>query len=678
LILGAALVLCPGMDAQIVMARVASVSGRVSLSSGNGASALALAPGNELGPGDKVDTRGGGQIVIELTDGSMIVVQPESVIVIKDFRAAASIRELFEIMLGSVRVKINHIGGRPNPYRINSPTASIAVRGTDFSIAVGSQGDTQVVVYEGSVEVTSLLDPAQSVVIEAGRGVLLVPGQGFQLFNVLSGREIAEQNQGNGHGSGTSSTESHGGQMDEHDWDSPRNIASIYEQYIAGLSEIGQAPFLLRYNAFPEASLDSLENPAYATGFKAAVGHLVFLPSLNGSGGLDENPTPPGLSAVSPLNYSAASQFSMFVPLANNFVIGGSVNGSKLGSGVQGAPSDLGLSSILSQTLPEGSLQTSASSTGEFFSGTLLAARRFGANTSVGIEVESLRGTGSLAAQILSTGQPNGSIEGIDSGSTISQSRISIGVERDLPRGQKLGLFYRYGKIEAGDNDTSHTLNNIQEPLDSTRSSGHSSEFGLRLRGPIGRRFFYGVEASWLGLALSDELTRSIAVDSNQRDRAQRSTAALGFGYVLNQRTVLSVDVAGGASRATTGRAEISTADLLQTGTQNSRFVSANLGVQTKLSSHLFVNASLLLVGQAYDLSQAIYPDSLGNTEPITDPFLPLTATGYRPPRRSSDAGAGWQFSNGLSVRYVLSTFYGVDSISHTLMLRYTFHLHGE
>ena len=73
-------------------------------------------------------------------------------------------------------------------------------------------------------------------------------------------------------------------------------IASIYEQYIAGLSDIGQVPFLLRYNAFPEAHLDSLENPAYATTFKAAEGRVVFLPSLNGSGGLDENPTPPGLS----------------------------------------------------------------------------------------------------------------------------------------------------------------------------------------------------------------------------------------------------------------------------------------------------------------------------------------------------------------------------------------------
>src|ERR1700693_2050986 len=133
-------------------------------------------------------------------------------------------------MRGSVRVKINHFAGRPNPYRINSPTASIAVRGTDFSITVDSRGDTQVMVYEGAVEVTSLIDPAQSVVIEAGRGVLLVPGQGFQLFNVLSGHEIAEQNQGNGRGSSASSTDSRVGQMDG---DSTRNIASIYEQYIA-------------------------------------------------------------------------------------------------------------------------------------------------------------------------------------------------------------------------------------------------------------------------------------------------------------------------------------------------------------------------------------------------------------------------------------------------------------
>jgi hypothetical protein len=670
LILGASLVLCPAGAAQTV-ARASSVTGRVLLSSGNGAPGVTLVTGYELGPGDRVDTHGGGRLVIELTDGSMIVVQPESVILIKDFRAAASLRELFEILLGRVRVKINHFGGRPNPYRINSPTASIAVRGTEFSITVNSQGDTQVLVYEGSVEVTSLADPAQSVVIDAGRGVLLVPGQGFQLFKIPSAHEIAEQNRGSG-------TDAHGGPGDERAWDSPRNIASIYEQYVAGLSEIGQVPFLLRYNAFPESHLDSLENPAYATAFKAAEGRIVFLPSLNGSGGLDENPTPPGLSSFSPLNYSAATQFSMFVPLANNFVIGGSVTGSKTGEGVQGAPSDLGLSSILSQSVPARSLQTSGSSTGEFISGSFLTARHFGTGTSVGVEIEALRGTGSLAAQVLSTGQASGSIERINTGSTISQNRMSIGFEQDLPRGQKLGVFYRYGFIDADDTDTNHTLNNDPQPFDATRSSGHSSEFSLRLRGPLGPKLFYGGNASWLGLALSDELTRSITVDSRQRDRAQRSSAALGLGYFLNQRTVLSVDFAGGTSRAATSRTQSGEGSLLQTGNQNSRFVSANAGAQMRLSSHVFLNASYLSIWRTYDLSQAIYPDSLGNSVLITDPFLPLTATGYRPPRHSSDFGAGWQFSRNCFAQYVFSTSYGADSGGHTLMIRYTFHQKGE
>ncbi len=663
LILGAVFAFCPAVGAQPA-ARVASVTGPVLLSSGNSAVAVTLTPGYELDPGDRVDTRGGGRVVIELTDGSMIVIQPDSTIVIKDFRTASSLRELFDIMLGSVRVKINHFGGRPNPYRINSPTASIAVRGTDFSVTVNNRGDTQVLVYEGIVEVTSLADPTQTILIEAGRGALLVPGQGFELFNIPSAREIAEQR------------ESGSENRSDRDIDSPRNIASVYEQYIAGLSEIGQVPFLMRYNAFPEAHLDSLENPAYATGFSAAEGRLVLLPSLNGSGGLDENPTPPGLSSFNPINYSAASQISGFVPLPGGFVIGGSVTGSRIGSGVQGAFSDLGLSSVLSQTEPQAAIQSSGASTGEFYSGTFLAARRFGSNTSIGVEIETLQGDGALEAQILATGAAGSSLERINSGSTISQNRVSVGLEQDLPHAQKLGLFYRYGLIAAGDSETSHTVNNVPEPLDSTRSSGHSAEIGLRLRGSLTRKLFYGVDASWLGLALNDNLARAITVNSLQRDRAQRTSAALGLGYFLNRRTVFSLDLAAGTSLAGTDRTQASDSLLLQTGAQHSWFGSANVGVQTDVSSHLFLNASFLYITQTYDLSQLIYPDSFGNAVLITDPFLPLTATGYRPPRNSSDFGAGWRFSNGLVLQYMFSTSYGVDSGGHTLMLLYTFGHH--
>ena len=184
--LGLWLVLIPAVPAQTspVVARAASVTGRAVLLSGDtpGSLGLVLTPGYILNPGDRIDTRGGGRVVIDLSDGSMVVVAPESIVVLKDFRDAASLRELFEITLGMVRVRINHFAGKPNPYRMNTPTASIAVRGTEFSIEVDARGGTQVVVFEGAVEVASLANPDRRVLIEAGRGVLVQRGQDFHLL----------------------------------------------------------------------------------------------------------------------------------------------------------------------------------------------------------------------------------------------------------------------------------------------------------------------------------------------------------------------------------------------------------------------------------------------------------------------------------------------------------------
>jgi ferric-dicitrate binding protein FerR (iron transport regulator) len=173
-----------GAQSTEVVARAASVTGRAVLL-GSGSTPFALTTGYILNPGDRIDTHGGGRVVIDLSDGSMVVVAPESIVILKDFHAASSLRELLEITGGMVRVKINHFAGKPNPYRMNSPTASIAVRGTEFSIEVDAQGNTQVVVYEGAVEVASLSDPNRKMLIEAGRGVLLQAGQDFHLLASL-------------------------------------------------------------------------------------------------------------------------------------------------------------------------------------------------------------------------------------------------------------------------------------------------------------------------------------------------------------------------------------------------------------------------------------------------------------------------------------------------------------
>ena len=679
-----------------VVARAAGVTGHAVLLTGVSAP-FPLTAGYILNPGDRIDTHGGGRVVIDLSDGSMVVVAPESIVILKDFRSASSLRELFEITTGMVRVKINHFAGKPNPYRMNSPTASIAVRGTEFSIEVDAQGVTQVVVYEGIVEVTSLSDPNRRVLIEAGRGVLVRPGQDFHLLGTAPGvpgnRDLADHNDAGDHDhqGGAIAAKGPGGappppagqgqppvqaQSHDHDEASPRATASTYDRYVAGLADVQQLPFLFRFNAYPEGHLDSLENPAYATGFQQGEGRVFLLPTFSGVRGLQEYQSAFGPGGSLPGNYSVSPQISMFTPLgAGGFTLGGSVSASRVGDASLSSqpdtdPSLFGSSSSVNRT--------SANSTSNFYSGALVVARRFGSN-SLGLELESLKGTGSLASTTTDSDDgPTPSIERIDATSTVNQTRLTAGYARDLAHQAKLGIFYRYAFIAADDRDVSHTIDGVAIGLNSTRTSGHSFEAGIRLRGTITPRLYYGFTAAWLGVSMRDSLTRIDAADSQERDRAQRGSIALGFGYALNRRATLSFDLAGGANRAWAARTENTTGNLLQNGDANGHFVSMHGAAQVDMTRRLFVSASLLNIWQRHDLSVALFPDRLGVISPVQDSFFPTDPAMYQTANRFSDFGAGWRFSRSLFAQYVVSTDFGVSSPTHILMVRYTFRLGRE
>ncbi|MBO0798789.1 MAG: FecR domain-containing protein, partial [Blastocatellia bacterium] len=184
-------------------ARVASVNGPALRRDNR--RAFILSRGDLLNPGDEIDTRGGGRVVIELTDGSVVVIYPNSRIAICDYRSAASLREMFRILIGRVRVNVAHYGGKPNPYRVNSPTASILVRGTQFDVAVEPSGDTRVEVYEGLVEVQSLSDPLRSALLSAGRGALVKPNEDIHIYTL--GSKNKSKNSGAGNDDANSNTD---------------------------------------------------------------------------------------------------------------------------------------------------------------------------------------------------------------------------------------------------------------------------------------------------------------------------------------------------------------------------------------------------------------------------------------------------------------------------------------
>jgi hypothetical protein len=680
-ILGA-LVCAPTLPAQTgaVVARAASVAGQAVLLSGGGAPLL-LTSGYILSPGDRVDTRGGGRVVIDLSDGSMVVVAPESVVTLKDYRTAGSLRELFEITLGAVRVKINHFAGKPNPYRMNSPTASIAVRGTEFTVTVSETGDTEVDVIEGLVEVTQRNDPSRSVLLEAGRGVLIQAGQNLRLIGANPGppgnRDAADRdggppkppqqqaaaNQprngpgppGGGNSQGPQAPKEPDGQQrpmavqggnqaknegPEHDDHSPRSTASTYDRYLAGLANIGQVPFLLRFNAFREAHLDSLENPAYAGQFRQAEGRLLFLPTFRGTRTLQEYQSAFGPGGTLPGGYSVSPEVSYFAP-AGAYSFGGSASYSRIGDNAG-----------------------SSSSSTNYFSGALVAARRVG-RSSFGIELASLKGTGASSA---SDGPETFSGE-----SDVTQTRLTAGFSRDLGRNTTLGVFYRYGFIDAGDRELIHAAPGRPTGLNATSTAGHSSEAGIRLRGQLSARLYYGVTAAWLGISLGGGMDRTNAVPSQARDRAQRGSLAFGLGYAVTDRTSLTFDWAGGTGRTSAARNENSTGALLQNGVDRSRFASFHMAAQHDLTRGIFFSASLLQVWQSHRCNVDLFPDRFGARTPVDDSFFALsTAPPYA--ARFSDFGAGWRFSRNLYAQYVFSTDYGANSATHTLMLRWTFH----
>ncbi len=592
--------------------------------------------------------------------------------ILKDFRQAASLRELFEILLGKVRVKINHFGNRPNPYRMNSPTASIAVRGTEFSIEVSPTGDTQVIVYEGAVQVTSLSDPSQSVLVEAGRGVLVQAGRISTCWRRRASRLPGVRTR-------TTATSAHRPTpstisrtpIPKAPPCAPPPVLTIATWPACRISP--RCRFLYRFNALPEAYLDSLENPAYATQFQAAEGRVFLLPTFGGGFEWNGSSQTYGPAGAQSSDYGLSPQVSAFSPLGHSgFVAGGSLSFTRSGNSALTFTPD-------EDPVPAGqspaAVPMSGRATSNFYSGSVVLARRIGSATSFGVELESLHGNGSLASTVTDN-DLTPSVERIASASRISQTTLTAGLSRDLNATTTLGVFYRYGLISATDYDLSHTVNESPASLNSTDSAGHSSQVGLRLRGALTPKLFYGITGSWSGIALGDGLVRTGTVNSHERDRAQNGSVGFGLSYALRRRAMLTFDTAAGTSRIAALRLEDATGLAVQNGTANSHFLSTHAALQLDLTRRLFVTVSYLNVWHEQHLNVNLFADSTGLTNMVQDSFFPTVPTAYQLASHFSDFGVGWRFSPNLFVQYLFSTDYGVTTPSHALMLRYTFRFH--
>ncbi len=155
--------------------RVAAVSGPATLTSpGKPVSAVKLK--DKVRPGEAVSTGGGSALLLQLDDGSTVEVYPGTHLMVQD-QGHSTWRSFLEVLLGTVKIHVEKLSGRPNNKSVTTPAAIIAVRGTTFDIRVDQEATTQVAVEEGLVSVASLLQAEQAVVLGPGFQTIVRHGQ---------------------------------------------------------------------------------------------------------------------------------------------------------------------------------------------------------------------------------------------------------------------------------------------------------------------------------------------------------------------------------------------------------------------------------------------------------------------------------------------------------------------
>ena len=137
--------------------------------------------------GDKIVTGPIGEAQLRFRDETRLVVGANAQLVIDAFVfkndtprnvSISAVRGAFRFITGS---------GPKQAYAIHTPTATMAVRGTKFDFSVGDDGQTNFVLYEGSVRLCSL--SGRCIVLSGGCSVaVLAPHRPAQRVTALSDR----------------------------------------------------------------------------------------------------------------------------------------------------------------------------------------------------------------------------------------------------------------------------------------------------------------------------------------------------------------------------------------------------------------------------------------------------------------------------------------------------------
>jgi hypothetical protein len=156
-------------DAGNYSAHVVTAVGQISLYKDS--QLLALSTGDTVQVTQTIVSGPDGHATLQVSDGSTIEVYPNSELVFR--KNTGDWKDLLDLLIGTIRVHIEHFGSQPNPNRIMTPTAVISVRGTTFDVSVDEDDETtEVDVEEGTVVVRhALLPSSRTVTLQTGESI---------------------------------------------------------------------------------------------------------------------------------------------------------------------------------------------------------------------------------------------------------------------------------------------------------------------------------------------------------------------------------------------------------------------------------------------------------------------------------------------------------------------------
>jgi hypothetical protein len=111
----------------------------------------------EIFVGDRINTSNDSQLQLRMKDGALIALGANAEFIVKAYSDDAAGDKKDEAVLSLVKGGLRTISGQidKSAYSMETPTATLGIRGTVFDVYVKDDGTTVVILREGSVDVTS-------------------------------------------------------------------------------------------------------------------------------------------------------------------------------------------------------------------------------------------------------------------------------------------------------------------------------------------------------------------------------------------------------------------------------------------------------------------------------------------------------------------------------------------